>query len=121
MDKSTFLMLFDDKLRTDRKLPTLICRTRGWHLMEDHFLVNGEPMSGALFDFGLYFFHNAKELIARGHGPYFYLPKMESHLEARLWNDVYNASQDYIGIPRGTIRGTVLIETITAVFEMDEV
>ncbi|KAH6887410.1 malate synthase [Thelonectria olida] len=103
------------------KLPTLICRTRGWHLDEAHFLVDGAPISGALFDFGLYFFHNAKELIARGTGPYFYLPKLESHLEARLWNDVYNVAQDFLGISRGTIRGTVLVETITAVFEMDEI
>ncbi|PLB49346.1 malate synthase [Aspergillus steynii IBT 23096] len=109
------------KLRTDRTLPTLIARARGWHLEEKHFTVDGEPISGGLFDFGLYFFHNAKELVARGFGPYFYLPKMESHLEARLWNDVFNLSQDYIGIPRGTIRGTVLIETITAAFEMDEI
>ncbi|KAF6828981.1 fungal specific transcription factor [Colletotrichum plurivorum] len=109
------------KLRTDRKLPTLICRTRGWHLDEKHFTVDGQPMSGALFDFGLYFFHNAKELVARGAGPYFYLPKMESHLEARLWNDVFNMAQDYVGIPRGTVRATVLIETISAVFEMDEI
>lgn len=109
------------KLRTDKPLPTLICRTRGWHLDEEHFLVDGAPISGALFDFGLYFFHNAKELLARGSGPYFYIPKLESHLEARLWNDVYNVAQDFVGIPRGTIRGTVLIETITAVFEMDEV
>ncbi|CCF37016.1 malate synthase, partial [Colletotrichum higginsianum] len=108
------------KLRTDRALPTLIARTRGWHLDEKHFTVDGEPISGALFDFGLYFFHNAKELISRGAGPYFYLPKMESHLEARLWNDVFNTAQDYVGIPRGTIRATVLIETISAVFEMDE-
>lgn len=109
------------KLRTDQPLPTLICRTRGWHLNEEHFQVDGQPMSGSLFDFGLYFFHNAKELVAQGRGPYFYLPKMESHLEARLWNDVFNAAQDFIGMSRGTIRGTVLIETITAVFEMDEV
>ena len=109
------------KLRTDKPLPTLICRTRGWHLNEDHFQVDGQSLSGALFDFGLYFFHNAKELVAQGRGPYFYLPKMESHLEARLWNDVFNAAQDFIGMSRGTIRGTVLIETITAVFEMDEV
>ncbi|KAJ6092423.1 hypothetical protein N7467_004392 [Penicillium canescens] len=109
------------KLRTDRTLPTLIARARGWHLDEKHFTVDGEPISGGLFDFGLYFFHNAKELVARGTGPYFYLPKMESHLEARLWNDVFNLSQDYIGLPRGTIRGTVLIETITAAFEMDEI
>ncbi|EHY57337.1 Malate synthase, glyoxysomal [Exophiala dermatitidis] len=109
------------KLRTDRVLPTLIARPRGWHLEEKHFTVDGEPISGSLFDFGLYFFHNARELVKRGTGPYFYLPKMESHLEARLWNDVFNLSQDYIGIPRGTIRGTVLIETITAAFEMDEI
>ncbi|EEQ30261.1 putative malate synthase [Microsporum canis] len=109
------------KLRTDRKLPTLIARARGWHLDEKHFTVDGEPISGSLFDFGLYFFHNAHELVKRGAGPYFYLPKMESHLEARLWNDVFNTAQDYIGLPRGTIRGTVLIETITAAFEMDEI
>jgi malate synthase len=109
------------KLRTDRVLPTLIARARGWHLEEKHFTVDGEPISGSLFDFGLYFFHNAEELVKRGTGPYYYLPKMESHLEARLWNDVFNLAQDYIGMPRGTIRGTVLIETITAAFEMDEV
>jgi len=109
------------KLRTDRVLPTLIARARGWHLEEKHFTVDGEPISGSLFDFGLYFFHNAFELVKRGTGPYFYLPKMESHLEARLWNDVFNLSQDYIGMSRGTIRGTVLIETITAAFEMDEI
>ncbi|CAZ86644.1 unnamed protein product [Tuber melanosporum] len=111
----------DYKLRTDRPLPTLIIRPRGWHLDEKHFVVDGEPISGALFDFGCYFFHNAKQLIQNGHGPYFYLPKMESHLEARLWNDVFNLSQDTVGIPRGTIRATVLIETILAVFEMDEI
>ncbi|KAF2172210.1 hypothetical protein M409DRAFT_49937 [Zasmidium cellare ATCC 36951] len=109
------------KLRTDRTLPTLICRARGWHLEEKHFTVDGEPISGSLFDFGLYFFNNAFELVKRGTGPYFYLPKMESHLEARLWNDVFNLAQDYIGMPRGTIRGTCLIETITAAFEMDEI
>ena len=109
------------KLRTDRTLPTLIARARGWHLEEKHFTVDGEPISGGLFDFGLYFFHNAHELVKRGTGPYFYLPKMESHLEARLWNDAFNLAQDYIGMRRGTIRGTVLIETITAAFEMDEI
>ncbi|OAP56604.1 malate synthase, glyoxysomal [Fonsecaea erecta] len=108
------------KLRTDRSV-TLIARPRGWHLEEKHFTVDGEPISGSLFDFGLYFFHNAFELVKRGTGPYYYLPKMESHLEARLWNDVFNLSQDYIGMRRGTIRGTVLIETITAAFEMDEI
>lgn len=109
------------KLRTDRELPTLIVRPRGWHLEEKHFVVDGEPMSGSLFDFGLYFFNNAEELVKRGRGPYFYLPKMESHLEARLWNDAFNLAQDYIGMRRGTIRGTVLIETILAAFEMDEI
>ncbi|KAL8784106.1 MAG: hypothetical protein Q9213_004165 [Squamulea squamosa] len=109
------------KLRTDRVLPTLIARARGWHLDEKHFTVDGEPISGSLFDFGLYFFHNAHELVKTGTGPYFYLPKMESHLEARLWNDVFNVAQDYIGMRRGTIRGTVLIETIVAAFEMDEI
>ncbi|KAJ4416917.1 Malate synthase, glyoxysomal [Gnomoniopsis sp. IMI 355080] len=109
------------KLRTDRTLPTLIVRPRGWHLDEKHVTVDGEPISGSLFDFGLYFYHNASELVKRGFGPYFYLPKMESHLEARLWNDAFNLAQDYIGMPRGTIRGTVLIETILAAFEMDEI
>lgn len=109
------------KLRTDKTLPTLIVRPRGWHLDEKHVTVDGEAISGSLFDFGLYFFHNARELVKRGHGPYFYLPKMESHLEARLWNDAFNLGQDYIGMPRGTIRGTVLIETILAAFEMDEI
>ncbi|KAM3445284.1 hypothetical protein NHJ13734_000622 [Beauveria thailandica] len=109
------------KLRTDRKHPTLIVRPRGWHLEEKHVTVDGEPMSGSLFDFGLYFFHNAVEYQRRGYGPYFYLPKMEGHLEARLWNDVFNLAQDYISMPRGTIRGTVLIETILAAFEMDEI
>ncbi|KAI9023063.1 malate synthase A [Phycomyces nitens] len=109
------------ELRKDGKLSTLIVRPRGWHMVEKHVLVDGEPMSASLFDFGLYFFHNAKELIKRGKGPYFYLPKMESHLEARLWNDVFNISQDAINIPRGTIRGTVLIETILAAYEMDEI
>jgi malate synthase len=103
------------------KVATLLIRPRGWHLLEKHFLADGQPISGSLFDFGLYFFHNAKELLGRGAGPYFYLPKLESHLEARLWNDVFNFSQDYIGIPRGSIRATVLIETILAAFEMDEI
>ncbi|KAK3056358.1 hypothetical protein LTR09_002865 [Extremus antarcticus] len=111
----------DYKLRTDRVLPTLIARPRGWHLEEKHFTVDGEPISASLFDFGVYFFNNAEELVKRGRGPYYYLPKMESHLEARLWNDAFNLAQDYIGMRRGTIRGTVLIETITAAFEMDEI
>lgn len=99
----------------------LFVRPRGWHLVEKHFSVGGEPVSGSLFDFGLYLFHNGKELIAKGSGPYFYLPKMQSHLEARLWNDVFLFSQDCLGIPRGTIRATVLIETIPGAFEMDEI
>lgn len=109
------------KLRSDRILPTLIVRPRGWHLEEKHITIDGEPMSGSLFDFGLYFFHNAFESVKQGFGPYFYLPKMESHLEARLWNDAFNLAQDYIGMNRGTVRGTVLIETILAAFEMDEI
>lgn len=109
------------KLKPLGETATLIVRPRGWHLNEEHFVVDGKPISGGLFDFGLYFFHNGHELIKTGYGPYFYLPKMESHLEARLWNDVFNLSQDYVKMPRGTIRGTVLIETITAVFEMDEI
>src|SRR5580658_8500252 len=99
----------------------LMVRPRGWHLNEKHFLVEGRPISGSLFDFGLFFFHNAKALMAKGSGPYFYLPKMESHLEARLWNDVFHFAQRELGIPRGTIRATVLIETILAAFEMDEI
>jgi len=103
------------------RLATLVVRPRGWHLTERHLLVDGTPCSASLFDFGLYFFHNARELIARGTGPYFYLPKMESHLEARLWNEVFVFAQDALGIPRGTIRATVLIETILAAFEMEEI
>jgi malate synthase len=99
----------------------LFVRPRGWHLIEKHLLVDGEPVSGGLFDCLLYLFHNAKELIQRGSGPYFYLPKMESHLEARLWNDAFLLAQDEIGVPRGTVRATVLIETILAAFEMDEI
>ena len=103
------------------KVATLLVRPRGWHLVERHFLVDEKPISASLFDFGLYFFHNAQRLIRKGTGPYFYLPKMESHLEARLWNDVFCFAQDELGIPRGTIRATVLIETILAAFEMDEI
>src|SRR5205823_9244834 len=99
----------------------LFVRPRGWHLPEKHVLVDGEPMSGALFDFALFFFHNAKELLARGTRPYFYLPKLESHLEARLWNSVFLHAQARLGLPKGTIRATVLIETIMAAFEMDEI
>ncbi len=99
----------------------LMVRPRGWHLNEKHFLVDGQPISAGLFDFGLFFFHNAKALMAKGSGPYFYLPKLESYLEARLWNDVFHFAQRELGIPRGTIRATVLIETILAAFEMDEI
>jgi malate synthase len=109
------------KYQLKEKLAVLLVRPRGWHLLEKHVLVDGASVSGGLFDFGLYFFQNAKELIARGSGPYFYLPKMESHLEARIWNDVFKLAQDELGIPRGTIRATVLIETIPAAFEMDEI
>jgi malate synthase len=107
--------------RLNDRTAVLIPRPRGWHLEEKHLLVDGAPVSGSLFDFGLFFFHNAKELIARGSGPYFYLPKMESHLEARLWNDVFNHAQDKLGVPRGSIRATALIETVLAAFEMDEI
>lgn len=103
------------------QVATLLVRPRGWHLDEAHVLVNNEVMSGSLFDFGLFFFHNAHELLARGSGPYFYLPKMEHHLEAKLWNDVFVASQNYLSIPQGSVRATVLIETILAVFQMDEI
>src|SRR6266850_289161 len=107
--------------RLNDQTAVLIPRPRGWHLDEKHVTVDGKPVSGSLFDFGLFFFHNAKELLARGSGPYFYLPKMESHLEARLWNDVFLASQEELKIPRGSIRATALIETVVAAFEMDEI
>ena len=103
------------------KTAVLMVRPRGWHLVEKHVAVDGQPISGSLFDFGLYFFHNARALVAKGTGPYFYLPKMQSHLETRLWNDVFVFAQDYVGLPQGTIRATVLIETILAAFEMDEI
>ena len=103
------------------KTATLVVRPRGWHLDEKHFLVEGRPIAGALFDFGLYFFHNAKRLRANGTGPYFYLPKLESHREARLWNEIFKWSQDELHIPRGSIKATVLVEVITLAFEMDEV
>ncbi|ACY18906.1 malate synthase A [Haliangium ochraceum] len=105
----------------NESIATLMVRPRGWHLDEKHLLLDGQPMSASLVDFGLYFFHNARELIDRGTGPYFYLPKLESHLEARLWNDVFVLAQDRLGIPHGTIRATVLIETILAAFEMDAI
>jgi malate synthase len=105
----------------NEEVATLLVRPRGWHLEEKHLLVDGQPISASLFDFGLYFFHNAQKLIDNGSGPYFYLPKLENHLEARLWNDVFGLAQDELGIPRGTIRATVLIETILAAFEMEEI
>jgi malate synthase len=107
--------------RLNEKIATLLVRPRGWHLDEKHVRVDGKPVSGGIFDFALYFFHNAKNLLAKGTGPYFYLPKMESHLEARLWNDIFVMAQKELGIPNGTIRATVLIETILATFEMDEI
>src|SRR6202789_4141813 len=107
--------------KLNEKTATLFVRPRGWHLWEKHLLVQGTPISASLFDFGLYFFHNAAALLAKGSGPYFYLPKMESHKEARLWNSVFNFAQDKLGIPRGSIRATVLIETLPAAFEMDEI
>ncbi|HKE23331.1 MAG TPA: malate synthase A [Bryobacteraceae bacterium] len=103
------------------KTAVLLVRPRGWHLVEKHATVNGQPISASLFDFGLYFFHNAKALLAKGTGAYFYLPKMQSHLEARLWNDAFVFAQDYLAVPQGSIRATVLIETILAAFEMHEI
>jgi len=103
------------------KIATLLVRPRGWHLKEKHVLLDGEPLSGSLFDFGLFFYTNAKNQLANGFGPYFYLPKMESHLEARLWNDVFVFAQDYCGVPQGSVRATVLVETILASFEMHEI
>jgi malate synthase len=107
--------------RLNARTAVLIPRPRGWHLVEKHVLVDGKPVSASLFDFALYFFHNARELLARGSGPYFYLPKMESHLEARLWNDVFKRAQAELGVPQGSIKATVLIETLVAAFEMDEI
>src|ERR1700720_2556604 len=109
------------KYKLNEQVAVLMPRPRGWHLVEKHVLIDGEPVAGAFFDFGLFFYHNVRELIARGSGPYFYLPKMESHLEARLWNDVFRFAQEELDIPYGTIRATVLIETIPAAFEMDEI
>jgi malate synthase len=108
-------------LRPAEELATVVVRPRGWHLDERHLTVDGEPVPGALVDFGLYFLHNAQRLLDAGRGPYFYLPKTESHLEARLWNDVFVFAQDALGVPQGTVRATVLIETITAAYEMEEI
>lgn len=107
--------------RLHEKTAVLMVRPRGWHLPEKHLLIDGEPISGSLFDFGLYFFHNARRLLEKGSGPYFYLAKLENHLEARLWNDVFTFSEKALGIPAGTIKATVLIETILAAFEMDAI
>lgn len=109
------------KLKPAGDLPTIVVRPRGWHLPEKHMLIDGQPIAGGIVDFGLFFFHNARRLLAQGKGPYFYLPKIENHLEARLWNDIFILAQDLLGIPQGTIRATVLIETITAAFEMEEI
>lgn len=111
----------EKKYALNGKIATLMVRPRGWHLPEKHVRIDGEITSGSLFDFGLYFFHNAKETLKQGTGPYFYLPKMESHLEARLWNNVFLHAQETLGIPKGTIKATVLIETILAAFETDEI
>ncbi|MDH4326609.1 MAG: malate synthase A, partial [Betaproteobacteria bacterium] len=111
----------DKRYALNEKTAVIIPRPRGWHLNEKHLTVDGKEVSGGIFDFALYFFHNAKELLARGSGPYFYLPKLESHLEARLWNDVFKLAQDTLGVPQGSIKATVLIETILAAFEMDEI
>nr|WSS72127.1 malate synthase A [Streptomyces sp. NBC_01175] len=108
-------------LKPAEELATVVTRPRGWHLDERHLQLDGTSVPGALVDFGLYFFHNAQRLIDLGKGPYFYLPKTESHLEARLWNDIFVFAQDYVGIPQGTVRATVLIETITAAYEMEEI
>jgi len=106
--------------KLNERIAVLIPRPRGWHLDEKHVTVDGKPVAGGIFDFALFFFHNAKELLARGSGPYFYLPKMESHLEARLWNDIFKLAQDGLMVPQGSIKATCLIETVVAAFEMDE-
>ncbi len=111
----------DKSYALNDKTAVLIPRPRGWHLNEKHVTVDGRQVAGGIFDFALFFFHNAKELLKRGSGPYFYLPKMESHLEARLWNDIFRLAQDELGVPQGSIKATVLIETILAAFEMDEI
>lgn len=111
----------DKQYRLNENTATLMVRPRGWHLHDKYLLINGEPVSGSLLDFGLFFFHNAKTLINKGTGPYFYLPKLESHLEARLWNDVFIHAQETLDIPHGRIKATVLLETILAAFEMDEI
>ena len=126
MDAIRGTLEFDDEekgkeYRLDDETATLLVRPRGWHLVERHVLVDGDPVAGGLFDFGLYIHHNAHALLERGSGPFFYLPKMESHLEARMWNDAFSTAEDRLGLDRGTARGTVLIETLPAAFEMDEI
>jgi malate synthase len=118
--RSISLQQHSKQYRLNERTAVLLPRPRGWHLDEKHVRVDGKSVAGGIFDFALYFFHNAKELIARGSGPYFYLPKMESHLEVRLWNDIFKLAQDELGIARGTIRATCLVETVLAAFEMDE-
>jgi malate synthase len=120
--RGTIELLTSDKAyRLNEETATLMVRPRGWHLVEKHFTLDGEPISASLFDFGLYVFHNGRDALLRGFGPYFYLPKLEGHREARLWNDVMFAAEDALGLDPGSIRATVLIETITAAFEMDEI
>lgn len=119
--KLTFRNEAGKEYRLNEQIATLQIRPRGWHLDEKHVRVDGERVSGGLFDFALSFFHNAREQVARGAGPFYYLPKLESHLEARLWNDIFCMAQDHLGLPRGTIKATVLVETILATFEMDEI
>jgi malate synthase len=119
--KLTFTSPEGKSYKLNERIATLLVRPRGWHLPEKHLQVDGKPVAAAFADFGLFFFHNARETLDRGTGPYFYLPKMESHLEARLWNDVFVFAQDKLGIPRGSVRATVLIETLPAAFEMDEI
>ncbi len=121
IDRTIVLQTAEKRYELNDDVATLLVRPRGWHLVERHFEVDGEPISGSLFDFGLYLFRNHARLRAAGSGPYFYLPKLESHREARLWNRIFERSQDELGIPRGTIRATVLIETVLAAFEMDEI
>lgn len=121
IERTISLTTPEKEYKLNDKVATLMVRPRGWHLEEKHLCVDGAPISGSLFDFGLYFFRNANRLLARGTGPYFYLPKLESHLEARLWNDVFVMAQEYVGLPIGTIKVTVLIETILGAFEMEEI
>src|SRR4051812_31666602 len=117
----TFTSPEGKKYALKEKTATIVARPRGWHMEEKHVLLNGRRLSASLFDWGLYFFHNAQELLARGSGPYFYLPKLESHLEARLWNDVFVHAQNALGVPPGSVRATVLIETILGAFEAEEI